>query len=197
MGRMRLRRAAARLAAASAAAAAVALAVLPLTTCSNPVDLVEAVTVEVMKGNDRYLEVVGTTPAAGAPTVNPGTRIRLTFDRDVDMNTVDSSTISINKSGGGAVTWTSIFDPQTKVLSIKPATILDDSADYTVAVIGVAGADGSALLETVAWQFHTIMAPAGQVGAHLWPPPPDDQLPPDEPPGLRVTSKGLPVAPKR
>ena len=53
MGRMRLWPAVARLAAAFAAAAAVALAALPLVSCSNPVDLVEKVTVEVMKGNDR------------------------------------------------------------------------------------------------------------------------------------------------
>ena len=155
MGRMRIRY--------IAAAAVLAASVLALTTCSNPVDLVEAATVEVMKANDRYLEVVSTTPVAGATTVNPGSRIRMILDRNVDMDSVDASTISIVKSGGGAVTWTATFDPVTKTLSIKPTTILDDSASYTVTVSGVLGSDGSALLADVAWQFLTVDAPSGQV----------------------------------
>ncbi len=155
MGRMRIRY--------YALAAVLAVAVIALTTCSNPIDLVQAATVEVMKANDRYLEVVSTTPVAGATTVNPGSRIRLILDRDVDIDSVNGSTISVVGSISGTATWTATFDPVTKTLSIKPTTILDGPAEYTVAVSGIRGSDGSTLLEDVAWQFNTITAPSGQV----------------------------------
>ena len=93
MGRMISWRAAARLAAAFAAAVVFALAALPLATCSNPVDLVEAVTVEVMKGNDRYLEIVRVSPDNGNDNVNSGTRVKIFFDRSVDLDTIISSNI--------------------------------------------------------------------------------------------------------
>lgn len=147
-----------------AAAAVLAAAVLALATCSNPVDLVEAATVEVMKANDRYLEVVSTTPVNGDDEVNPGTRVKIWFDRPIDMATVDSSTVRfVQHIGGAEVPWTATFDDQQYILSIKPDSILNNFARYDLTVDGVRGTDGRGSLESRAWYFETTEAPTGQV----------------------------------
>lgn len=156
MGRMRIR--------LIAAAVVLAAAVIALTTCSNPIDLVEAATVEVMKANDRYLEVVSTTPVNGDDEVNPGTRIKIRFDRDINPDTVNSLSVRIIKVSDSSETlWTPLYDSNTRTLAIRPNSLLSDTADYSVIVNGVRGADGSSMLENVSWQFHTVVAPTGQV----------------------------------
>lgn len=147
-----------------AAAAVLAAAVLALATCSNPVDLVEAATVEVMKANDRYLEVVSTTPVNNATGVNPGSRILLVLDRDIASESLDASTFQIRKnSDNSIVSWLSFYDDSTKTLSIRPTPYLLDTTAYTVTVNGIRGSDGSDLLESLSWGFTTGVAPAGGV----------------------------------
>jgi len=156
-------RAAARLAAAFAAAVVFALAALPLATCSNPVDLVEAVTVEVMKGNDRYLEIVRVSPDNGNDNVNSGTRVKIFFDRSVDLDTIISSNIQILKSGTVDTLWTADYDPLLNIVSLRPTMILEDNKPYVVRVADIFGQDGSSMLDERVWQFSTVTSPAGQV----------------------------------
>ena len=164
MGRMTLRRAAARLAAAFTTAAAVALAALPLVTCSNPVDLVEAVTVEVMKGNDRYLEVVAlralTTLDSGL--VSPGSIIEIEFDRAVDVAFDPASLVrAIDKDGDAKSMALVSFDESGSKVRIVPVPYFDSSDDYTITINGCRGADGEVQHDTASYSFGTGIAPAG------------------------------------
>jgi fibronectin type 3 domain-containing protein len=141
-----------------------AAALVLLATCSNPVDLVEKAKVEVMKANDRYLEVESFSPSSNDANVNPGGSIVLALDRAVDMTTVTTQTVKIVKNLGGAeVDWIASFDVVTHTLTIRPTPYLDNTTAYTITLDGIKGEDGSDLLETMSWGFTTGVAPAGAV----------------------------------
>ncbi len=143
-----------------AAAAVLAAAVLALATCSNPVDLVEAATVEVMKANDRYLEVVDFGPANNATDVSPSASVWIEFDRDLDVSTVTTSTIEITP----VVTWTSDFNTASNTLTIQPTFPGNAVTEYTVALkTGLKGADGRDLMEERSWSFEVKEGPSGSV----------------------------------
>ena len=172
MGRMRLWPAVARLAAAFAAAAAVALAALPLVTCSNPVDLVEKVTVEVMKGNDRYLEIEAFTPSTNLSNVDPGSAIRLTLDKPIDVATISEEMVKIEftvMEGSPPVPvthlvpWIATYNSDSRVLSLRPNPYLEDSMVHTVTVKGLMSSDGSRQYDPVSWSFETGVAPKGSI----------------------------------
>mgnify|MGYP005850720211 FL=1 len=143
-----------------AAAAVLAAAVLALATCSNPVDLVEAATVEVMKANDRYLEVVDFGPANNATNISPSASIWIEFDRDLDESTVTTSTIEITP----VVSWASDFNPASNTLTIQPTFPGDAVTTYTVALkTGLKGADGRDLIAERSWSFEVKEGPSGSV----------------------------------
>lgn len=156
MGRVISWRAAARLAAASALLASAIAA----TTCSNPVDLVEAVTVEVMKGNDRFLEVLNFSPANNTTQVSPSSSIWVEFDRPVDADTVTTDTIDISP----AVPWTFSCNDATNTLYLQPAMGGATEIAYTVSLkTGLKGQDGRSLFEARTWSFETKIGPSGTV----------------------------------
>jgi hypothetical protein len=141
-------------------AALLAAAVLALSTCSNPVNLVEKTTVEVMRANDRYLEVVNFGPANNATEVSPSATIWIEFDRTLDEETVTPATIEITPS----VPWVFSFNDATKTLSIQPTMPGDAITEYTVVLgTGLKGTDGRPLFEERAWSFTTKLGPSGSV----------------------------------
>lgn len=161
---MTLRRAAARLAAASAAAAAVALAVLPLATCSNPVDLVEAVTVEVMKGNDRYVEVEYFSPGEDAVDTDPNGSILVRFDRAVDLASVTTSSVKILQ-GTSEIPWVDPPEVENEGLALRfwPVSFLNNNTTYSVTIAGLRSTTGDYMHDSRSWSFMTGEAPAGTI----------------------------------
>ncbi|MCX7656714.1 MAG: Ig-like domain-containing protein, partial [Treponemataceae bacterium] len=145
----------------------IAVTVVVIGGCTdNPVDLVKAATVEVMKAHNRYLQIVSVSPAAEATGVNPGASIRIVFDRDLNVSLVSQTTVQILKkgtSGNESVAWSSTFDPKVYALTIRPTDLLTESSQYVVSIKGLKGTDGSTLLAEVSWQFSTGLAPAGKV----------------------------------
>lgn len=133
-------------------------------TCDNPVDLLGEVEVKVMKANDRYLEVIGVSPVNNAVGVNPGGSIRIVVDREVDMATVTSSSVLLQKaSDNSMVSWNASYNNATRTLSIQPDPYLLNGTTYTVSVDGLKGTDGSDLLTSISWGFRTGVAPAGGI----------------------------------
>lgn len=141
-------------------AALLAAAVLALSTCSNPVNLVEKTTVEVMRANDRYLEVVDFGPENNATQVSPSATIWVEFDRTLDEDTVTTDNITITPS----IPWVFSFNDTTKTLSIQPTMPGDEVTTYTVTLnTGLKGSDGRPLLDSKAWSFEVKAGPSGSV----------------------------------
>jgi len=140
-----------------AAAVVLAAAVLALTTCSNPVDLVEAVTVEVMKANDRYLEVVDFSPENNDQSASPTGKITLIVDRAVDMDSVQAAIQFRNVTADSDVTWTFQYFPSTRSLVVQADSYLTENHNYSVTVSGLRGTDGSRMLQTLSFGFNRLL----------------------------------------
>jgi len=139
-------------------------ALILLGSCmDSAVDIVKAATIEVMKAHDRYLKVLKISPDANEQGVNPGCRIRVVFDRPLDMESVSSSTVEVTKGNYEAVIWSGTFDVKTNTLDIKPQSLLTEASSYYVTLRGIKGTDGSSLLSEISWSFTTGVGPSGQV----------------------------------
>ena len=133
--------------------------VAALTTCSNPFNWVDKVSDEVMQAKDLYLEVTSTDPTSSESTANPWEAITIFFDRDIDMASVNSSSIILSPY----VDWTPSFVSATHALSIKP-TALDSDTPYTVTITkDLRGKDQSSLRDPYSWNFKTVYSPAGTI----------------------------------
>jgi len=136
---------------------AIAAAAL-LGACDNPVNLLDEVSVEVMKGNDRFLEVVAFGPENSATEVSPSAPIWIEFDRGLDPDTVSDETVVLSP----AAPWTFSYNETTKTLSIQPS--LDGPITYTVQVTTeLKGIDGRSMYEDKAWSFRTKLGPSGTI----------------------------------
>jgi hypothetical protein len=147
---------------------AIAAAVL-LGACDNPVDLLETVSVEVMKGNDRFLEVVAYAPVEYlGQDVDPGSTILLNLDRAIDPAAITEDMVQFvyttNSNPTPQVTvWNASFNESTKILSLRPEPYLEDEADYTITIDGLVASDGSRMLDSISWAFKTGISPKGSV----------------------------------
>ena len=95
--------------------AAIAVAALGATSCKNSVDLVAAVKQEVMKANDKFLEIENVS-IPDAEAFSPTGEITLSFDRAIDpLSAVPANvTIRENVAGGAAIavgTWLMLRSP--------------------------------------------------------------------------------------
>lgn len=136
---------------------AIAAAAL-LGACNNPIDLLDEVRVEVMKGNDRFLEVVAFGPENSATEVSPSAPIWIEFDRALDTETVTDEAIVLSPSAP----WTYSYNETTKTLSVQPS--LDGPLTYTVRITtGLKGIDGRSMYEDKAWSFRTKLGPSGTI----------------------------------
>lgn len=136
---------------------AIAAAAL-LGACDNPIDLLDEVRVEVMMGNDRFLEVVAFGPENSATEVSPSAPIWIEFDRELDPDTVSDETVVLSP----AAPWTFSYNETTRTLSIQPS--LDGPMTYTVQITtGLKGIDGRSMYEEKAWSFRTKLGPSGTI----------------------------------
>ncbi len=140
-----------------------AAAALVLSTCSNPVDLLAELEVEVMKANDRYLEIENLDAARmGSSThVSPSADVVVVFDRPVDGATLSGITLLEN---GTAVSVKTELNGST--LRVAKDPYFDNEKDYALTLTGVQGTDAAALLEPVSWSFHTGTAPAANISVY-------------------------------
>ncbi len=151
MGRMTFRKTAAVLCAAG-------LAALILGACSNPFDILGAIQTEVMRANNKFLIITDAEPAKNGLDVNPASPIRIEFDRELDVETVNAGTIAFTPSAP----WSFSYNESTRLLSISAT--LDGAAQYTVTISkNVLGTDGSALENDYSWSFTTANLPSGSI----------------------------------
>jgi hypothetical protein len=139
-----------------AALAFAAAAVSAFWGCSNPIDILDAVTVEVKTATNKYLLVNDVGPEPNATAVSPSTNLTITFDRAIDPATVTSSIVFIP-----AATFTTGYNSSTKTLTISPSA-LEGGVTYTVTLTsGLKGKDNSDLKEDYSWSFTTANMPSG------------------------------------
>jgi hypothetical protein len=151
------------------AAAAVVILSLLLVTCSNAFDIFKAVKTEMKIANDLFLEITDSSPIKNAQNVSQLERIEIEFDRSIDTNTVDQSSIVFDPAPGTGdmLDWSFIYNDTTKTLFVYPDPILDavslpDAVQYTVTVnSNLKGKDGSDLREPYSWSFETEESATG------------------------------------
>jgi hypothetical protein len=148
--------------------AVVVLLSLLLATCSNEFDIFEAIKTEMKVANDLFLEIKSVSPEENAPLVNPGVPIVIVFDRSIDPDTANESTILITPAPdpGGPLKSLDFddYNDNTKTLTIEPVDYMDGDVDYEVRITsGVKGVYGSELQNEVIWSFHTTVYPAGSI----------------------------------
>lgn len=138
-----------------------ALLAFAFLVCSNPIDIVGAVSTEVKVANKKFLVVQTVGPVLNATGINPGAPFLITFDRDVDMTSLATG-ITVTPEPGCGFKYD--FNQSTKTLSVLPDPFLKDNTIYTVTITkGVKGADGSDLQNEYSWAFKTGTYPAGNV----------------------------------
>ncbi|MCK4515860.1 MAG: Ig-like domain-containing protein, partial [Spirochaetaceae bacterium] len=142
--------------------AAFVVVVLPiallLASCDAPLNLINAIEIEVMKAHNMFLEVTATTPGMEDLDVNPGTEIVIRFDRPLDETTIDGNVDVTDLAGATQVNsdWVFRYDQQTYTLTLSPFPWFASNSSYTVHLgAGLRGADGSGLLESISWSFAT------------------------------------------
>jgi len=146
-------------------AAAVLLSSFLLATCSNEFDIFEAIKTEMKVANDLFLVVKSVTPVNEISEVNPSSAIVIQFDRALDGETIDPSTIFVtNVAGGADPVWEGIPNDATKTLTIVANPYLEGPSAYQVTITkGLKGSDGSYVQDEYSWKFYTKSAPGGSV----------------------------------
>jgi hypothetical protein len=144
----------------AALAAVIAIAAgLALATCSNPIDIVNAIKTEVMVANNRFLLVSDMGPfAENDQAVNPGSVLWIKFDRGLDPSSVTPACVAFDPP----VSWTPLYNDATKTLTILP--YFANLTTYTVTVgSGLKASDGSELQNPYVFSFRTKDGPTGNL----------------------------------
>ncbi len=147
---------------------ALATAILS-STCDNPVNMLDEVQVEVMKANDRYLEVTGVLiPVDGSGLFNPTGTLEITFDREIDLASVGPLTIVVKSSNGDTIDYplrgvSYVSSSHTIKLRVYP--FLPINSEISLTVSGVKGTDGSVIHDIAARTFTTKNVLAGSVNS--------------------------------
>ncbi|MBU8914343.1 MAG: Ig-like domain-containing protein, partial [Spirochaetales bacterium] len=131
---------------------------LMLASCNAPLNLINAIEVEVMKAHNMFLEVTATSPEMQELDVNPGIEIVIRFDRPLDETTIDDNIDITDVDGTSQINpdWVFRYDQQTYTLTLSPFPWFGSDSSYTVLLgAGLRGADGSRLLEPISWSFAT------------------------------------------
>lgn len=142
---------------------AIAAAAL-LSTCDNAVNLLDVVSVEVMKGNDRFLKVEYLSPGINAVDCDPNGSILVRFDRAVDLSSVTASTFKILQ-GTTEIPWVNppAVENDGKALRFSLVSFFNNNTSYVAKISGLVSTSGDTLLEGYEWSFVTGEAPAGTI----------------------------------
>ncbi|MCG6497534.1 Ig-like domain-containing protein [Kitasatospora sp. A2-31] len=99
--------------------------------------------------------VTGTTPAAGATGVAPGTAVRFSFSEPLDPASVTASSVTLRTAGGAAVAGTVAYDAAANGVVLTPASPLALTTGHTATVQGVRDTSGNALASPFTLSFTT------------------------------------------
>ncbi|MFF7457470.1 Ig-like domain-containing protein [Kitasatospora sp. NPDC008115] len=109
--------------------------------------------------------VTGTTPAAGASGVAPGTAVRFSFGEPLDPASVTGGSVTLRPTAGGAaVAGTVGLDPAANGVVFTPAAPLALTTGYTASVQGVRDLSGNASAAPYAFTFTTGGAEPRTIG---------------------------------
>jgi hypothetical protein len=109
------------------------------------------------------LAVSSTTPANGSTGAGREAPVQIVFNRSVDPDTLNTSTVKLTTSAGATVPATISWDVSSLTASIQPSSLLAASAGYRVNLTGVSTADGSSI------QSYTFTFTTGVCGCQLFP----------------------------
>lgn len=138
-----------------------ALIALTFMVCSNPIDIVDKVTIDVKAANNKFLVIKSVGPSTNTTNVNPGAPITIVFDRDVNLTNIHQN-ITITPSTPFMIPLS--YNQATKTLSIEADPYFDIETPYTVTITkGIKGSDGSDLQNEYSWSFRTGTYPTGSV----------------------------------
>ncbi len=139
------------------------LAVSLILTCENGFSIIDEIETEVKISNGKFLVIKSVSPLDELTGVDPGTDITITFDRALDMDTVNSGTIIITDNAGNEKSWFNpVFENLTNTLTLKTYG-LDTTTKHIISVSGLKGSDNSELQANNIWSFTTGVAPAGSL----------------------------------
>lgn len=128
-------------------------------TCENGGNLIESLKIEVMKSNDRYLEISNIdVPLGQNGLFSPTGTISIAFDRAVDPTTLSASTIIIKDETGNAVNYPQkgiSYVASSHTVKVRVYPFLDPNEDFAIIIEGVKGLDGSNLYEPIGKSFRT------------------------------------------
>ncbi|WP_405361500.1 Ig-like domain-containing protein [Kitasatospora sp. NBC_00085] len=108
--------------------------------------------------------VTGTSPAAGATGVGPGTAVRFSFSEPLDQASVTASAVTLRTAGGSAVAGTVAYDGAANGVIFTPGAPLALTTGYTATVQGVRDTSGNALANPATLSFTTGGAPPKTLG---------------------------------
>lgn len=115
-----------------------------------------------------FSPLVGTvSPATSATGISTSSSITIPFLTAMDSESINSSTIQLENSSGGAVAANVTYDELNDTATLSPNATLTPGTTYTVVITGGAGgvadANGNELPSNVTWTFTTAPgAPAVQ-----------------------------------
>ena len=103
--------------------------------------------------------VTSTNPASAATNVPTGTDVSAVFSKDMDPQTITTTTVVLRDSSGTVVPGTVAYDGIARRATLTPTSRLAPSASYSARVLGGAGGvkdlGGRAMAADVAWTFTT------------------------------------------
>ena len=101
-------------------------------------------------------EVLTKSPAAAADGVPVDQTIRVTFDKNMDWSTVNSTSFYLQKSGGGSVSATMAKSIDKRTVILTPVADLQEATTYVATLtVAIEAENGLSLPAPVTWTFTT------------------------------------------
>lgn len=146
------------------------IGVFLIWSCDNPVDMKAAVEDQVMVSNQRYLELSSwDIPVDSSGLFNPTGTIELTFDREIDLETVSPQSLIVADAAGNVINYPSkgvTWVPGAKTLRLRIYPYLPVNTDFTITVTDdIRGIDGSKIRKPVNKAFKTKNILSGSVNS--------------------------------
>jgi hypothetical protein len=142
-------------------------AALFLSSCDNPVNVVDKLVTDVKVANNMFLKVSDFAPTDNKTNVPPDADITIQFDRAIDPATATAQTVVITPNlddNGAALVWSFSYNADNYTLTVKHSNFLKMTQAFTVRVTkGVKAAKGGELQDERVWSFTTGAIPVGTV----------------------------------
>jgi subtilisin family serine protease len=122
------------------------------------------VTGDMVDAEAALLGVSNRVPAGSEANVPPGTNVTVTFLRDMDPTTLNSSTFTLKAQGSTMPVEATVgYDPSSRIATLDPASRLEALTTYTATVkggnTGAKDLAGNPLARDLVWSFTTAAPP--------------------------------------